>query len=147
MAKVMMGNKREVPPDIPVGTWWNTVEAYQASGRASALPWYDPQLEYLTPDQLARIRAKALVWWEVTGEFPKDITCWWEIRTARKGGYLPLTDEVVNAWIDADGTLHCGYCEARWSANKDGSPHADRCFNLCGRRWVIIEDAREVTHG
>ena len=144
MTTVMVGNKRELPPDIPPLMWWMKVNEYQESRAFEVLAWYDSQLEYLEPSAMDRVRAKALVWLEVTGKLPDDISCWWEIRCARKKGTLPLTDEVVDARIDEDGVLHCGYCAARWSANRDGTPHQERCFNLCGRRWRVIEDLREV---
>ena len=140
MPTVIVANKREIPPDVPPMVWWEKVNEYQATRAFTNLPWYDSQLEYLPPDSIDRVRAKALVWWELTGNLPTDITCWWEIRSARKNGELPLTNEVVDAHIDEAGILHCGYCKARWSANRDGTGHADRCFNLCGRLWRIVED-------
>ena len=143
MPTVIVANKRELPPDIPPMAWWMKVNEYQESKAFAFLPWYDSQLEYLRPEELDRVRAKALVWLEITGNLPKDITCWWEIRNARKRGELPLSDEVVDARIDENGVLHCGHCAARWSSNSDGTPHGDRCFNLCGRLWRVVEDLRE----
>ena len=143
MVTVIKGNVREVPDSIPVGVWWDKINEYQDSGAAVALPWYMPEMEYLTPDELARTRAKGLVWLEVTGSLPVDVSCWWEIRQARKRGDIPASDEWTTALIDEGGILHCGHCNARWSPSDDGSPHADRC-GLCGFKLAVIDDRRET---
>ena len=61
---------------------------------------------------------------------------------ARRRGDAPHTKETVDANIDSEGVLHCGKCEAKWSANYDGSPHPDRC-KLCDRVLVVVADQRQ----
>lgn len=143
MVTVIKGNKREIPGDIPITLWFDKVLEYEVSPVIAELPWYMPEMEYLTPDELARVRAKGLVWLEITGKLPSDVSCWWEIRQARKRGDIPATDEWTTALIDEDGILHCGHCKARWSSSTDGSEHANRC-GLCGYRLAVIEDRREA---
>ena len=123
--RVIKANRREVPPDLPAAVWWDRVNAYQALG-AGLRYWYDEVFEALTPDQLARIKAKAAVWYEYTGKYPEDISVWWEVRQARREGLLASTSEAVEGFVDYDGALHCGHCDARWS------DRPERC-KLCGR--------------
>ena len=137
MVTVIKGNEREVPPDIPVMVWWEKVEEYAAIGELLVeLPWHHASLEYLSPAAIARVRAKALVWREVTGEWPTEIAWWWEVRMARRAGDHPHGEERALSWVDEDGTLHCGKCGACWSANRDGSPQVDRC-KLCDVIFVF----------
>jgi hypothetical protein len=139
--RVIKGDKREVPGDLPILYWWDRVAEVQAMD-LSFLPWHHEWLEYLTTEEIQRTKAKALVWREVEGDWPDEVVWWWEIRMARRRGDIPHISDVVEAQIDEDGVLHCGYCKARWSANFDGTPHPDRC-KLCDRTWVVIEDARD----
>lgn len=133
--RVIKGNKREVPPGLPPGLWWNKVGKYAAdTDLLATLPWYNDSLEYLSPVEMARIKAKALVWHDITGEWPKDIAVWWEVRMARRRGDHPHTTERVGATIDGDGVEHCGYCGARWSF-----PFPERC-KLCDR-ILVVEDS------
>jgi len=139
--RVIVGNKREVPADMPVTLWADQVDAYVANPELmSALAWFEPVLEYLTPAELIRMRAKALVWREQTGAYPTDVCTWWEVRLGRRRGDIPHTSRRAVGHVDDDGTLHCGYCGARWSANYDGSSHADRC-SLCDHITVIKEES------
>ncbi len=135
----MKGNRREIPAGIPIGAWWDKVAEYEGVAWVQAIPWYLPSMEYLSPDELRRTRAKAVVWLDITGEWPTDIDCWWEVRNARKRGDLPLSDEYVACTINSEGSLVCGRCSARWSPNLDGSDWDDQCGNLCGARWVKPE--------
>ena len=65
MARVVVGNKREVPDKLPILEWMDRVETYVAQPDMLAeLPWYDPVMEYLRPDELIKLIAKALVWAE-----------------------------------------------------------------------------------
>lgn len=121
----------------------------------SALPFFHPVMEYLSPEELKRLRAKALVWREVEGEFPSELSWWWEVRLCRRRGDLPYMGETTDARIDSNGVLHCGFCSARWSPSYDGSPFASRC-KLCDRRWVsfkhevpddVSQFGQEVTRG
>lgn len=127
--KVIKGNKREVPPDLPPAVWWDLIGAYEIAGTGLKY-WYDPVFEALTPDQLSRVRAKGAIWYEYTGTYPEDISVWWEIRQARREGLLPLTEEIVEGIIDDEDVLHCGVCDARWS------DRPERC-KLCGRLIAI----------
>ncbi len=130
------GNKREVPPDLPIGVWWNKIEEYMdALGALDHVTFYDPVMELLPPERLRRLKAQVRVWFEVTGrypdgEYPNSIECWWPIRWARCEGQIPWPAEVVVPRIDDKNVLHCGRCGARWSY-----PHADRC-KLCGVGFV-----------
>jgi len=124
-AKVIKANRREVPPDLPLGVWWDKVDEYEMKG-VGLRYWYNNAFEALTPEQLSRVKAKGAVWYEYTGEYPDDIAVWREIRQARKQGLLALTDEIVDGWVDDDDVLHCGCCGARWS------DRPERC-KLCGR--------------
>lgn len=144
--RVIKANKREVPPSMPVGAWWDIVAEYAESDWVDAIPWFSPELELVSPAEARRLRAKAVVWFEVTGEWPEDIAWWWEVRMARRRNDIPHTDEMALATITADGTLVCGKCGARWSANRDGGSHPTRC-KLCDRSWLVIRDEREETDG
>jgi len=130
--RVIVGNKREVPPGLPISEWWDRVLALEEREDLSALPWYDNRMEFLSPDELRRIRAKALVWREETGEWPPEIAWWWEIRNARKRGDLPHGATIATVRV-IDGVTHCGYCGARWSP-----PAPDRC-PLCDSLFLIEE--------
>lgn len=134
MITVIKGNKREVPPMLPPLVWWEQVMEAEASDLSWML-WYDPLLEYLPPDDLQRVRAKARVWLLAMGEYPRDINCWWEIRQGRKARIIPLRDKGTVGAIQDDGVLICQECKARWSAQHDGSDHANRC-KLCGCWWI-----------
>ena len=137
MPVVIKANKREVPPDTPIGAWWERVQAYRSQNLE--IPWYLPDLEYLSPSALDQIKAKARVWFEVTGEWPRDINCWGEIRRGRLNGNVPLRDDWALSYIDAEGVLHCSECVARCSQNSAGSYGRDghpRC-NLCGVQWMV----------
>jgi hypothetical protein len=138
--RVVKANKREVPNQLPILAWMDRVEAYVAQPDILAeLPWYDPVIEYLRPDEMLKLKAKALVWAEETGALPKDISVWWEVRMGRRRGDVPPMAEIAVSTIDDKGVLHCGYCKARWSANFDGSPHPFRC-KLCDRIFVIEKE-------
>jgi len=143
LATEFKGNKREIPGDLPVALWHEKVLEYEQRPGLSELPWYSSEMECLTPRELNRLRAKALVWRGETGQWPEEIAWWWEVRMARRRGDIPAMDEIVEARIDANGLLHCGKCDARWSANYDGTPHPDRC-KLCDRLWVVVADERTV---
>jgi len=132
-AKVIKANRREVPPDLPPGVWWDKVDEYEMKG-VGLRYWYNNAFEALTPEQLSRVKAKGAVWYEYTGTYPDDIAVWWEIRQARKEGLLALTDEIVDGWVDDDGVLHCGCCGARWS------DRPERC-KLCGRLIAISPES------
>ena len=129
-------NVREIPGNLPPRLWWEKVQEYRDDPATMSLPWYNPMMELLAPEDLATVRAKARVWWEITGSLPEGISIWREIRMARHRGDIPLTNEVASGEVDDGGTLHCGKCAARWSPAHDGSPHGDRC-GLCGVRLDI----------
>ena len=123
------GNRREIPGNLPPGEWWARVRAYETDlALLGEIPWWHDSLEVLTSREMRRVKAKALIWFEVTGKWPREIAWWWEIRQARRRGDLPHTRERVAAAIDAQGVAHCGCCEARWS----GPNHPERC-KLCDR--------------
>ena len=131
--RVIVGNKREVPLGLPISEWWDRVlAAEQDAARLALLPFYDNRMEFLPPDALRRLRAKALVWREETGEWPTDISVWWEIRTGRKRGYLPHEPSVATVKV-MDDVTHCGKCGARWSP-----PAPERC-GLCDALFLIEE--------
>ena len=140
--KTYLGNKREVPGNLPVGYWCEWVLEVAAEPGVLGAPWFHPWLEFLTPAELRVVKAKAVIWHEVTGEWPEEIAWWWEIRMARRRGDIGHEDWAATAAIDAQGVLRCGMCGARWSANYDGTPHADRC-SLCDRRTMVVLDFRE----
>lgn len=134
---VVRGNRREVPPGLPILAWWEKVQEYRS--QAVEVPWYHPDLEYLSPAALAQIRAKALVWFETTGRWPTDINCWGEIRRGRLNGNVPRRTAQTVGRVDDAGVLHCGECGARVSVNQDGTYGRDgnqRC-NCCGIRWEV----------
>lgn len=132
--RVIKGNKREVPPGLPLGLWWDKIAEYAGdAGLLATVPWYSDSLEYLSSVEMARIKAKALIWREVTGEWPKDIAVWWEVRMARRRGDHPHTAQVADATLDGDNVLHCGCCGARWSY-----PYPERC-KLCDRILALTE--------
>lgn len=142
MVTVIKGNKREVPEGVPIMAWWEQVQEYRAQVQWADVPWYSYEMEYLTPDELKTIRAKALTWYDIYGEWPTDISCWWEVRMARRRGDLPLSEEYVVCHLNDEGSLVCGYCEARWGQNKDGSDWPNAC-KLCGYRWIKPERLSE----
>jgi len=129
MVTVIKGNKREVPGDMPYGLWWDKVSEYAADQRILDMSYYDSGMEYLTPEELRRMKAKVLIWVEVTGALPlkQQLPIWWEYRMARRRGDMPVGQTSTIGTIDEDGVLHCGnpLCGARWSA-----PYLDRC-KLC----------------
>lgn len=129
--RVLKGNRREVPGNLPPLLWADKVDEY-AGSRWMEVPFYVPEMEYLDLQEFRRVKAKALIWWEITGEWPSEIAWWWEVRNARRRGALPHTNETAPTVVDEDGVLHCGFCEARWSF-----PYPDRC-KLCDR---VLEDA------
>ena len=132
---VIQGNKREVPANLPVTVWWERVRSYEEQdGLLPPMPWFDSTLEYLTPKELVRVKAKVRVWHEETGEYPKDISWWWEPRMGRRRGDVPHASEVVTATVDEVGTVHCGHCGARWSNRPE------RC-KLCDKVLDIQEEA------
>jgi len=135
---VFKGNKREVPGNLPPLVWRDKVLEYEQMDLLE-LAWFHPVMEYLSPDELQRVKAKALIWREITGEWPDDLAYWWEPRMARRRGDLPHGDTFALAHIDEDGVLHCGHCAARWSPHHDGSPQATRC-KLCDVKWIVIQE-------
>ena len=135
-------NRREIPGDMPPLLWWDKIREYMESPRLDRLPWYLPDLEYLPLEDLRRMRAKALVWREVMGQFPSDISCWWESRRGRRLGYLDMPEAAYYGTVSDDGVLVCGKCQARWSPHRDGSPHETRC-NLCGSPLEIVHATEE----
>lgn len=141
MADVFTGNKREVPPDMPVLFWRDLVLETENLSELHLGTWYHSAMESLNPGELRRIRAKALVWRNTTGDWPDDISCWWEIRMARRRGDLPHSEETATATIDEDGVLVCGKCGARWSAAFEDGDHPERC-TLCDAGWIVISDER-----
>lgn len=144
------GNKREVPPDVPIGAWLEEMRHVAAHPDLEALltelPWAHPVMEYLEPELLMRFRIQALVWHQYTGEFPGEVAYWWPVRLGRRRGQVPSLPWAAKARIDASGVLHCGFCGARWSANSDGTSHPDRC-KLCDRLSIVVSDERRILHG
>lgn len=137
---VIKGNKREVPSGLPPLRWAELVQLYKANGMANEFPWTHPMLEYLEPEALLTVKAKALVWLEYTGVKPTDLSCWWEMRQGRKAGEVPYNQVAVAAEIDINGILHCGHCGARWTPDRYGE-YGGRC-NLCGYTWHINDSRR-----
>ncbi len=141
------GNKREVPPDVPIGYWLDEMrELASRSDRdelLAELAWTHPVMEYLEPALLVRFKVQALVWRQHTGAFPEEVAYWWPVRLGRRRGQVPHMFKVAEAIIDTEGTLHCGFCEARWSAHHDGSPYGIRC-KLCDRLWTVVLDERRI---
>ena len=140
--EVFKGNKREIPAGMPPTLWRDRVLELSARPEVADIPWYHPWMESLTPDELARVRAKALIWRNITGDWPDEIAWWLEIRMARRRGDIPHLAEVVEAHVDEDGILHCGKCEARWSKPMDGESYPDRC-KLCDRLWIVFVDEKQ----
>ena len=138
MPTVTTGNKREVPGNMPVLLWAEKVREYAADPMLAQLPWYNSIMEYLSPDELKRLRAKVLIWVEITGKWPEDISTWWEPRMARRRGDIPHTLEMVAATINDLGALVCGHCKARWSAPW---PEDHRC-KLCDRIMLLPEEVK-----
>jgi len=145
MPETFVGNKREVPPGMPVAVWRDLVLETEGDPALEDLPWHHEALEYLTPEELRRVRAKASIWHATVGEWPDEIAWWWEVRMARRRGDAPHREEMALANIDENGVLVCGKCNARWSADGDGK-HPDRC-KLCDVRWLVLKDEREETNG
>jgi hypothetical protein len=140
--RIMRGNRREVPPDLPIGLWWTKIEEFQSDPLIDEIPWYHESLECLPLDKIRRVKAKALFWRDIMGEWPKDISVWWEVRQARKAGVMPWPVEIVQAVIDEDDVLHCGKCEARWSAPR---PAPFWC-KLCGSPQEIALNLTEAQY-
>ena len=137
---VAVGNKRELPGGIPILAWWEKVAGYEHSTAIDNIPWFDPLLEYLTPEAMRRIKAKALVWHDIRGEWPTDITCWWEVRQGRKAGYVPWSTTLVDARVDEEGTLHCGNCKARGTPSiGDVEERYPTGCKLCGNHFGLFE--------
>ncbi len=123
--------------------WFEDMRDIVDDPALSDLPWVHPVMEYLDSALLRRFRAQAVVWRSYTGEWPEEVAYWWPVRLGRRYGQVPHTTEVVEARIDANGILYCGFCGARCSSNHDGSRHTDRC-KLCDRLWLVVSDEREV---
>ena len=152
------GSNKEVPPGVPQGLWIEDLrflaDLPNRDELLAELTWVHPVMEYLEPKLLLRFKVQVLIWRQYTGEFPDEVAWWWPVRFGRRRGQVPHMSEVTEAYIDSSGTLHCGRCESRWSANHDGSPrgfqcgmcdkfHTDRC-KLCDRIMVIVRDDSEV---
>tara|TARA_Y100000310_G_C20674299_1_gene812063 strand:+ start:1443 stop:1877 length:435 start_codon:yes stop_codon:yes gene_type:complete len=132
-----VGNKREIPPGLPPYRWLEELRFVAEFPDLSEVPFVHPVMEYLSPEELIRFRAQALVWRKYTGDWPEEVAWWWPVRKARRRGDVPHTTEVVEAIIDSSGTLHCGLCGARWSSNTD-----TRC-KLCDRLLLVVKDEKE----
>ena len=141
MVTMFRANKREIPGGMPAALWRDKVLEYVERDDLGELPWYHSVFEYLSPEELARLRAKALIWREVENQWPEDISYWMELRRVRKRGELPHTPVYTMGRFDEDGTLHCGHCAARWTRNHDGRPQSMRC-GLCDYNMVIMDDRR-----
>ena len=129
--QVIRGNKREVPGDIPPLLWWEKIAEFQAHPDIDLVSFGDELREYLPEseiEKLRRVKAKAVIWRDILGVWPDDISVWWELRQWRKAGILPWPEEAFEAVIDDEDTLHCGKCGARWSAAR---PNPFWC-KLCG---------------
>lgn len=133
------GNKREIPAGIPAEQWLNELREVVEQPDLAEIPWTHPFMEYMNPDELVRFRAQALVWRQHTGEWPTECAYWWPMRTARRRGEMPHLTETASYYIDDQDVLHCGFCDARHSANNDGSPRPNRC-HLCDRLWERNEE-------
>jgi hypothetical protein len=123
-------NKREVPPGMIPQEWWDKFHELALREDILEVPFWHPSFEFLTPEELCRVKAKALVWREAAGEWPEEIGWWMELRKARYRGDLPLSGRLTPASFDEEGVLHCGRCEARWSPHHDGTPQSLYC-KLC----------------
>lgn len=130
--RVIKLNKREVPDGLPPGLYWEKIDEYVLDGSAERFDFYFEGLEYLDPYEILRVKAKALIWQEVTGSLPVNVYLWREYRNARRRGDMPHTTETASSFVDEEMALHCGCCDARWSA-----PYPSRC-KLCDR---VLEDA------
>lgn len=140
--RVIKANKREIPPGLPPGIWWDKVEDYSRNAELlAAIPWWHSSMEYLSPNEMARVKAKALVWYEITGQWPTNIEVYWEVRMARRRGDHPHTAETCRGTVDSKGILHCGTCGARWSY-----PYPGRC-KLCDRVLVMEYLTGELPRG
>ena len=128
----LRANRREVPPGMIPEAWWEKFHELSLREDILEVPFWHPALEFLTPEELRRVKAKALVWREVTGDWPGEVAWWMELRKARRRGDLPHMSETTPVTINESDALVCGYCHARWSANHDGSPRPERC-KLCDR--------------
>ncbi len=136
MVRVLKGNKREIPEGMPVDLWFEKVFELREHPLVMQMPFYHDIMEYLPPDDLRDLKAKAFIWWDVTGDYPRDISTWWEVRLARKRGDLPNVWGLTWAEIDdTTGVLTCGKCAARWAPHHDGTPHDAHC-GLCGARFI-----------
>ena len=107
--RTIVANWREVPPNVPVGVWWERIA----------------EVEMML--ECERLTAKVFVWEEITGAAPEDISCWWEVRMGRRDGLIAHSDEVMACTVDEEQVKRCGFCGARWSY-----PWDDRC-GLCDR--------------
>jgi len=110
MPEAFVGNKTEVPGGMPI------------------LAWVDRVRDYEVEMECDRFTAKLHVWREVTGDWPEDVSTWWEIRQARKRGEIEHTTETTPATVDGEGIVYCGYCRARWSSRDDRCGLCDRVF-------------------
>jgi len=129
-----VGNRREIPGDLPPIYWRDLVREYEAQlDVLPSLAFYNPVMEYLAPAELTRLRAKVHVWLEITGRYPDDISTWWEVRQARRRGDIPHMTRAALATVDQDRVMHCGHCGARWT-----EPHPDRC-KLCDTIAIFEE--------
>jgi len=126
---------------VPPMVWFDEMRALVDTPDLANMPWFHPVMELLEPELLRRFQAQAWVWFLYTGDWPKGETChddvnlWWPVRLGRRRGQVPHGDEWTAATVDSSGVLHCGWCEARWSPNHDGSSHAARC-KLCDRQYT-----------
>jgi len=144
-----VANKREVPDSLPPMAWFEEMRALAVlpdrDELLAEMAWWHPVMEFLEPVLLLRLKVQALVWRHHMGSFPDEVAYWWPVRQGRRRGQVPSQSWAVDCRINQDGVLHCGFCSARWSAHRDGSPHASRC-KLCDRFSIIVSDAREK-HG
>lgn len=135
--------REEIPGDLPPLYWYKMVLDYEVREKDfPSLAFYSYEMEYLSPAGLARVRAKVRVWYEITGEYPTDLSMWGEIRKARKHGFLPHLNRERTATIVEDNgisVLRCGFCNSRYS-NLDVS----RC-NACDT-IVRLDDGIESGH-
>jgi len=145
-----LGNRREVPPGVPDGDWFEEMRGLASHPDRDELlaeiPWIHPVMEYLEPTLLVRLKIQALVWRKHTGAFPAEIAWWWPVRQGRRRGQVPHGTWSAASIINSSGVLQCGFCGARWSPHHDGSPHADRC-KLCDRITIVAHDEREDQNG
>ena len=133
-------NGREIPGDLPIAVYHEMVIVTEEEADLDSLPWGHPCMEYLDPQHMKRLRAKALVWKGQTGEFPTEteVRVWREYRWAWKVGEMPPPSNIALSYIEVGKDnlpyVRCGFegCGARWS-----DLDVRRC-NLCGSRIEVI---------